>query len=269
MITLGAQEPLRIAVPFMQSMHVTMLRFLVSQLGGDADEVLDFIISPPSEAEDLLRSGRVDAFMIGAPWATNAVENGSGHLMLTSNSIWQGAPEKALGVRHDWLEKNTETACALVRAIYRAGAWIAHSTNIPVLGEILSRREYLDLNAGVIEPHLNGEIMVDPLGGLMRDPFALRFDPKEVGFPWKSSAAWIAEQNARYLGVDAQVARETARDICRTDIFRKALESMRVSLPQANEKIEGSLPAPTSVSWANDLVLGPDAFFDGSIFDVD
>jgi NitT/TauT family transport system ATP-binding protein len=41
-------------------------------------------------------------------------------------------------------------------------------------------------------------------------------------------------------------------------------------LPSANAKVEGALTAPTPVgSPTGRLVLGPDGFFDGKIFDPD
>ncbi len=267
-VKLGQDRPLRVAVPFMQSMHVTMLRYLVKQLGHAPDDVLEFFVSPPSQIETVLCAGDVDAFMVGAPWATNAVENGSGQLMLTSNSIWQGAPEKALGIPHDWLEDNRGDAEALVRALYRAGVWSAQRSNAAVLSEILSRDTYLDLNASVIEQYIRGHISISAHGNTVIDPMALQFDLMRIGFPWKSSAAWIAEQNAPYWGLTPEEARTTARKVCRTDVYRSALESMYVPMPFANEKVEGSLLVQTTVPGQGDPVLGPDAFFDGSIFEV-
>lgn len=267
-IALGRERRLRIAVPFMQSMHVTMLRYLLRQLGHNPDEFVDFQVSPPSRIEQVLQAGDVDAFMVGAPWATNAVENGSGQLMLTSNSIWQGAPEKVLGIPHRWLETNRPDAEALVRALYRAGAWCAEATNAPVLSEILSRDIYVDVNATVIEQYLQGQIALNNRGHVAYDPLALQFDIKRIGFPWKSSAAWIAEQNAPYWGIDAATARDTARALCRTDVFRSALESIYAPMPYANEKLEGSLETQTAVPGRGEPMLGPDAFFDGSIYEI-
>lgn len=267
-IALGSAQKLRIAVPFMHSMHVTMLRYLLKQLGTHPEDVVDFYVSPPSQIETVLRAGDVDAFMVGAPYGSNAVENGSGQLMLTSNSIWQGAPEKALGIPHQWLEDNRADAEALIRAIYRAGAWCAQATNASVLSEILSREPYLNMNASVIEQYLQGTVAINDTGHVAHDPLALRFDTMRIGFPWKSSAAWIAEQNAPYWGMDVETARATARKLCRPDVYRTALESLYAPMPFANEKLEGSLTVQTTVPGRSDPVLGPDAFFDGSIFEV-
>ena len=61
-----------------------------------------------------------------------------------------------------------------------------------------------------------------------------------------------------------------ARNTYRPDLYRAALKPLGVALPGANAKVEGALSAPTPVGSAGaSLVLGPDGFFDGEIFDPD
>ena len=61
-----------------------------------------------------------------------------------------------------------------------------------------------------------------------------------------------------------------ARDTYRPDLYRAALKPLGVALPGANAKVEGALTAATPVGSAGaSLVLGPDGFFDGAIFDPD
>ena len=97
-------------------------------------------------------------------------------------------------------------------------------------------------------------------------PFA-----KAATFPWKSHALWFYSQMVRWEQVqhnakNAHVARETYRP----DIYRTALKPLGVALPVANAKVEGALTTATPVgSSGASLVLGPDGFFDGSLFDPD
>lgn len=268
LIELARQKPIRVAVPFLQSMHVTMLRYLVQCLGADASRVFEFQVSSPSLIETLLRNGAVDAFMVGAPWGTKAVENGDARLMLTSNSIWQGAPEKVLGIRAKWLTQNERLAVRLTRAIYRGANWVADKNNTALTSEIMSRSTYLDIDAQTIEHNLRGENIVRQNGLVTVDPLALQFDARRIGFPWKSSIGWVAAQNAPFWKFNPDQARKLAAQSCRTDIYRNALAPISGPLPLANEKIEGSLTIPTAVPGLHDLVLGPDAFFDGRIFDT-
>jgi hypothetical protein len=75
----------------------------------------------------------------------------------------------------------------------------------------------------------------------------------------------------RWGQVKASKANEAiARDTYRPDLYRAALSSLGVALPGANAKAEGALRSATPVGSAGaSLVLGPDGFFDGKVFDPD
>lgn len=267
LIKCSEDRPIRVAVPFLHSMHVTMLRYLISELGGEVETTLDFMVCPPSLIEDMLAAGEIDAFMVGAPWGANAVDNGVGEMMLASSAIWQAAPEKVLGLRHEWMSNNPKVAQSLVRVLYRAGVWISEVKNASVVSELLSRPKYLNLNASLLERALTGEILLNGKGKTMRDPLALLLDADRVGFPWQSGADWIAKQNAPYWDEDPLACSMIAQGLCRPDIYRKSLESLMAPMPASNAKLEGSLTEATSVAGQNDPVFGPDAFFNGEIFD--
>ena len=60
------------------------------------------------------------------------------------------------------------------------------------------------------------------------------------------------------------------RETYRPDLYRAALRPLGIALPVANAKVEGALTAATPVgSSGASLVLGPDGFFDGGLFDPD
>jgi two-component system, oxyanion-binding sensor len=63
---------------------------------------------------------------------------------------------------------------------------------------------------------------------------------------------------------------ERARDTYRPDIYRQALKPIAAPMPGANMKVEGALTSAAPVGASEKgLVLGPDGFFDGRIFDPD
>ena len=52
--------------------------------------------------------------------------------------------------------------------------------------------------------------------------------------------------------------------------YRSALTPLGVAMPAANAKVEGALLSPTPVGSAGaSLTLGPDGFFDATLFDPD
>ena len=77
-------------------------------------------------------------------------------------------------------------------------------------------------------------------------------------------AVRLAERN----GLDRAEAAKAARACFRTDLYRRNLGPAGADLPGASEKLEGALDQPTAVaSAAGRMILGPDLFFDGRVFD--
>ena len=63
-------------------------------------------------------------------------------------------------------------------------------------------------------------------------------------------------------------AQEAASPVFRSDLYRRNLRDVGAELPGASEKLEGSLHHRSAVSSeSGKLILEPDAFFDGYIFD--
>ena len=61
---------------------------------------------------------------------------------------------------------------------------------------------------------------------------------------------------------------QTAREVFRSDLYRRALSTVTADIPGASEKVEGGIDSPQAVaSQEGKLFLGPDQFFDGRIFD--
>jgi len=97
----AAQGRLRIGVPFPFSMHAELLYYWLNALGLPAPQSVEIHTVPPPLMSDAIAAGDIDAFCVGEPWGSMAVENGLGELLLPGNAIWAFAPEKVLAVRTD------------------------------------------------------------------------------------------------------------------------------------------------------------------------
>ncbi|SDK75173.1 CmpA/NrtA family ABC transporter substrate-binding protein [Aliiruegeria lutimaris] len=264
----AAGERLRIGVPFPFSMHAELLYYWLGALGLEAPQALDVHTVPPPLMAEALASGDIDAFCVGAPWGSIAVENGSGELLLPTSAIWAFAPEKVLAVRHDWAESEPDLAIRLIRCMWRATRWLADRSNFVTASEILSRPEYLNLPAELLERSLTGQLTISPRGEQRRVEDFLYFHEGAATFPWRSQAGWIASRLAARMGLDRASARRAAKNVFRSDLYRAALAGRAVDLPGASEKLEGALEQATEVPAQNGtLILHRDRFFDGQIFD--
>ena len=99
-------EPLTFGMTFPFSTHNYQLRFWMAAGGVDPDEDVRLVVLPPPYMVDSLANGQVDAFCVGAPWNSVAVDLGVGHILHFVSDILVRAAEKVLAVRQSWSEKN-------------------------------------------------------------------------------------------------------------------------------------------------------------------
>ncbi len=252
--------PLRIGVPFPYSMH----RLLLSYWTATApDLAVEIVTVPPPRMADAVAGGQVDAFWVGEPWGSAIVQRGVGQILMAGSHIWGFAPEKVLAARHDWVAENPDTTRRLMRAVYQAARWLDDPKNRPLAVEIMGRSEHLNLAYEVIDPALSGYLTLEQGGTPARIERFVVFHDHAALFPWRSQAAWIAAQ----LGADAQGIAQ-AKACFRCDLYRANLAPLGADLPGASEKVEGAMAVPTAVaSSRGQMILAPDAFFDGRVFD--
>jgi NitT/TauT family transport system ATP-binding protein len=255
-----AGKPLRIGVPFHYSMHRLLLSYWTS---AAPDLRIEEVTVQPPRMADAVADGFVDAFWVGEPWGSLAVQQSVAQLMMTGRDVWQFAPEKVLAARHDWVEANEDTARRLMRAVFQASAWLDAPKNKPLAVEILGRSEHLSVSPDLIDPALTGHIVAKQNATPIAIDRFLQFHKHAATFPWRSQAAWIAHQ----LGADAAGIIK-AKACFRSDLYRQNLSGIRADMPGASEKEEGALRFETAVaSTRGHMILAPDAFFDGRTFD--
>lgn len=256
----GREGPLRIGVPFPYSMHQLLLSYWARV--APALEVETVTVPPPRMAE-AVADGHVDAFWVGEPWGSAIVQRGVGRILMTGRDVWGFAPEKVLAARRDWIAENPEATRRLMRAIYQASRWLDAEKNRPLAIEILGRSEHLNLAQEVIDPAMTGHLTPQTGASPVPVDHFLMFHSHAASFPWRSQAAWIATE----LGADA-CGIESAKQCFRSDLYRQNLGPVGADLPGASEKIEGVMANLTAVaSSRGHMILAPDAFFDGRVFD--
>ena len=261
-------EGLRVGVPFPFSMQRILVDYWLQSIGLDTTQAVTVRTVPPPLMVDAMRAGEIDAFCVGEPWGSMAVEQGVGALLLPGAAIWAFAPEKVLAVRTDWAQTEGHLLGRLIRAVWRAGRWLSDPASRMLAAELLSRPPYLDLSPEVIERALAGQLTISARGDMRTVPSFIDFHSGAASFPWRSQAEWIGARLARRHGLDDTTARTTARTVFRSDLYREAMSATAAALPSASSKIEGGCPHPTAVaSDRGTLILPPDPFFDGSIFE--
>ena len=248
------------------------LRYLLGSCGVLLGRDMEIVEALPKAMPALLESGKVDALCTAEPAGSAVVLGGAGRIVTTGALIWRNAPEKMLAAKKRWAEENPALLEGLLRALYRAGEWCANTANIEELAGILAAPQYMDENGEFLLPALTGYISTSQKDMQRFQEFFVT-SAKAANFPWQSQALWFFSQMLRWGEVSADyrfdpAMVEAARNAYRPDIFRKAMKPLFAPVPGANLKLEGTLREPVHVGASRTgLVLGPDCFFDGHVFD--
>jgi len=231
---------------------------------------IDIVIVPPPFMADALAANRIDGYCVGEPWNSASVVRHTGRIVTVKAAIWRSSPEKVLGARKAWANDHPEAMAALLRALYHAARWCHDPANHAELAALMAQPRFLGQPASMQMRALTGRLDPGEGGERRVADFFLPFD-KAANFPWKSHALWFYTQMVRWGQVEHTAANaEIARGTYRPDLYRSALKPLGVALPGANAKVEGALSEAMPVGSAGaSLVLGPDGFFDGQIFDPD
>ncbi|MTV13024.1 MULTISPECIES: CmpA/NrtA family ABC transporter substrate-binding protein [Bradyrhizobium] len=191
-------EPLTFGMTFPFSTHNYQLRFWMAAGGVDPDEDVQLVVLPPPYMVDSLANGHVDAFCVGAPWNSIAVDLGIGHILHFVSDILLSAVEKVLAVRQSWSEKHPDIVAALVRSHLRAVEFIERPENRSEVARILAQPERIGVDASVIQRTLDGHLKISPDGTMRESTRYLLVGREAAARPDPGQAAWLYAQMVRW-----------------------------------------------------------------------
>jgi NitT/TauT family transport system ATP-binding protein len=217
-------EPLTFGMTFPFSTHNYQLRFWMAAGGVDPDEDVHMVVLPPPYMVDSLASGQVDAFCVGAPWKSVAVDLGVGHILHFVSDILVRAAEKVLAVRQSWSENNPQVLAALIRAASRAAEFIEQPENRAEAARMLARPERIGVDADVILRTLDGRLKISPDGTMRESSRYLLVGREGAARPEPAQAAWLYAQMVRWgQAAISPEALRIARGVFRPDLYDAAL----------------------------------------------
>jgi nitrate/nitrite transport system ATP-binding protein len=180
------------------SMHNLLLRYWLASGGIDPDNDVNLTVLPPPQMAANLKAGNIDGYCVGEPWNSYSVNEGLGYVVATDLEIWNGHPEKVLGVREDWVAQYPQTHIALVKALIQACEYCDDRRNREEIVELLARPEYV----GVSMQHLRPGFL-DPYNrGTEEKPEILtrfnQFSVDQANYPGRVEGLWTLTQLARW-----------------------------------------------------------------------
>lgn len=230
---------------------------------GTTDAEVLLSVTPPPQMPATLGAGTIAGFSVGEPWNQQAGLKGIGVPVITAAEIWSRTPEKVLGLRRDFVDKNPETVKALVKAVIRAEQWLDadRGANRAELAKMLARPEYVGADVAVLSGPLRGQYQYEK-GDVRATPEANVYFAAHAGYPFYGDAVWYLTQMRRWGQLpkaqsDAWYT-DTAKKVYRADVYRAAAEELI-----AAGGADASLLPP-----ADSAVAGASKFIDGIEFDA-
>lgn len=241
----AGDEPLTFGMTFPFSTHNYQLRFWMAAGGVDPDEDVRLVVLPPPFMVDSLANRQVDAFCVGAPWNSVAVDLGIGHILHFVSDILERAAEKVLAVREPWAQKNPEVLTRLIRAHGRAADFIESPDNRTEVCRILSAPERIGVDPDVIQRTLDGRLKVSPDGTMRESGRYLLVGRESAARPDPVQAAWLYAQMVRW-GQAAYTPEglETARRVFRPDLYDAALGASQTDVSAVKDGVGAFDGAP-------------------------
>jgi NitT/TauT family transport system ATP-binding protein len=192
------EEQLTFGMTFPYSTHNYQLRFWMAAGGVDPDQDVRLIVLPPPYMVESLASKHVDAFCVGAPWNSVAVDLRIGHILHFVSEILQRAAEKVLAVRTRWAQDNPDVFRRLVRAHGRAASFVEDVNNRDEVARILSAPERIGVAPEVIRRTLDGRLKISPDGTYRSSERYLMIGRAGASRPDPVQAAWLYAQMVRW-----------------------------------------------------------------------
>jgi len=232
------QPQLKFGMTFPFSTHNYQLRFWMASADVDPDEDVQMVVLPPPFMVESIKSGHVDAFCVGAPWNSVAVDLGIAHILHFVSEILQRAAEKVLATRVSWAAENKEELHALVRAHKKAADFMENEANREEACRILSAPDRLNVAPEILKRTLDGRLKISPEGEYRESDRYLMVGRRGAARPDRAQASWQYAQMVRWG--QAPLAKElliAARETFRPDIYDQVLGTG--DLPPAGEPKDG------------------------------
>lgn len=252
-------DPVRLAVVHQFSTHNLLLRYWLAAGGSDPDVDVAFTYIPPSRMVEALERGMIDGFCAGAPWGGIAAAQDLGVTVASSHGIWRNGPEKVFAVRQSLVDEKPDLLLATQRALLRAAQYCDDPENAEAIAAILARPEYLAVSSHLIRASLPQTGADDRY---WQQP-GLRFFAHAATMPWLSHAEWYLRQMQRWgmLSVEARV-QDIAAAVYRPDLLRRAADSLGISVPSMDWKVEGHSTGWMLKGTSSPIVMDADGFLD-------
>ena len=248
----AAGKSVKAAMTFPGGTHDLWIRYWMAAAGIDPDKDIETIVVPPPQMVANMKVGTMDCLCVGEPWNEQLIHQQAGYSALTTGEIWKDHPEKVLGMRAEWVEKNPRAAKALLMAVLEALQWCDKNENKDELAAISAKRQWMNVPVADIDERIKGNFNYGNGRVEKNSPLLMKFWRDHASYPFQSHDLWFLTENIRWGKIPQNTdTKALIAKVNREDLWREAARELNVPASDI----------PTSTS------RGKETFFDGKIFD--
>jgi nitrate/nitrite transport system substrate-binding protein len=249
----AAGKSVKVAMTFPGGTHDLWLRYWLAAGGIDPDKDVETITVPPPQMVANMKVGTMDAFCVGEPWPGQLVHQGIGYTAINTGEIWSKHPEKSLGMRAAWVDKNPKAAKAILMAVMEAQQWADKMENKDELATIMGKRQWINCPVEDIADRAKGKFNYGIPGKVVENsPHIMKYWRDFASYPFQSHDLWFMTEDIRWGKYEAGFdSKALIAKVNRQDLWKEAAKTMGVAA--------ADIPASTS--------RGKETFFDGKVFD--
>ncbi len=233
--------------------HDLWIRYWLAAGGIDPDKDIETITVPPAQMVANMKVGTMDCFCVCEPWNHQLVNQKIGYTAITTGELWNLHPEKSLGMRAAFVDKNPKAAQAILMAVMDAQQWCEKPENAAEVATICGRRQWINCPVEDIADRVKGKFDYGIPGKVVeKHPQMMRYWNDFASYPFQSHDLWFITEDIRWAKFEATVdAKALIKKVNREDMWREAAKALNVPADQ--------IPASAS--------RGKETFFDGKVFD--
>jgi nitrate/nitrite transport system substrate-binding protein len=249
----AAGKSAKVAMTFPGGTHDLWIRYWLAAGGIDPDKDVETITVPPPQMVANMKVGTMDAFCVGEPWPGQLVHQGIGYTAINTGEIWSKHPEKSLGMRAAWVDKNPKAAKAILMAVMEAQQWADKMENKDELATIMGKRQWINCPVEDIADRAKGKFNYGIPGKVIENsPHIMKYWRDHASYPFQSHDLWFMTEDIRWGKYEAGFdSKALIAKVNREDMWRDAAKTLGVAA--------ADIPASTS--------RGKETFFDGKVFD--
>lgn len=249
---LASGRPINAAMTFPGGTHDMWIRYWLAAGGIDPTKDISTIVVPPAQMVANMKVGSMDTFCVCEPWNHQLINQGIGYTANTTGEIWHNHPEKAFGMRADYVDANPNSTQALIKAVMEAQMYCEDPKNRVEVAEICSRRRWINAPVADIVDRMQGNFDYGTGRVVTNHPDQMRYWKDQASYPFQSHDLWFLTENIRWGYLPANLdTKALVAKVNREDLWRQAAKSLGVAA--------SDIPSSTS--------RGKETFFDGKVFD--